>query len=127
MTVLSACGAVILACVLCLTLKQVTPHYGKIVAVSAGVLILGVAISKMRTHWQTLTSFLEIGKYGTLFLVLGKAMGIALMVETTADICRDAGEESLASRILFFGKVEILLLSLPLMQSLLKLMQEVMA
>ena len=53
------------------------------------------------------------------YTVLMKALGIGVVCQFTAELCRDAGEAVLASRVEFFGKIEILLLSVPLLQKLL--------
>ena len=127
MTLLSVCGVAILACVLGLVLYQNAQHFGRFVSIAAAILILGIALSRLAGEWQVLADMYALGAYGPLFRVLGKAMGVALLVETTADICRDVGEELLSARLLFFGRVEILALSIPLMQDLLKLMEEVLS
>ena len=46
------------------------------------------------------------------------------MGQFTAELCRDAGEQVLASRVEFFCKVEIILLSLPLVRQILTLAGE---
>ena len=126
MTALSVCGIAILACVLCVVCYQNTQRFGRFVSIAASLLILGLALSGLARQWESLASLFSLGVYGSLFAVLGKAMGVALLVETTADICRDVGEELLSARLLFFGKVEILMLSIPLMRDLIALMGEVM-
>jgi len=52
-------------------------------------------------------------------IVLQKALGIGYITTVTGNICRDAGEGALASSVEFAGKVQILVLSLPLISSLL--------
>ena len=49
----------------------------------------------------------------TVALLL-KALGICLLTQLTADVCRDAGETALATHAEFAGKVALLLLILPL-------------
>ena len=127
MTLLSFCGVAILACVLCLVLKETSPEWARMVALAAGLIVVAGALSRVSAQWQTLSSLLSLGIYGTLFTLLAKTMGVAILVETVADICRDAGQESLAARLVFLGKTEILLFALPLMQELLSLANEVLA
>lgn len=57
-----------------------------------------------------------IGSYvETLF----KALGIALVCEVCANICRESGEGGIASGVELVGKIEILLLCVPLMEQIL--------
>lgn len=51
--------------------------------------------------------------------VMLKSLGIALLTELCAGICRDGGEQSLAFFAETTGKLEILYLSLPLVRSVL--------
>lgn len=104
-----------------------TPKWSKIVAIAAGLIILMGTLSRLQEQWLAFSQLSGLEVYGKYFFILAKALGVALLVETVADICRDTGEETIAARLLFFGKVEILLLSVPLMRELLALMQEVMA
>lgn len=60
------------------------------------------------------------GGYATLL----KALGIGLVCQFTAQLCREAGQEALASGVELFAKVQIVLLSVPLLQELLALAQE---
>ena len=48
--------------------------------------------------------------------VLLKALGISILTHVTAGLCRDAGEGSIAYYVELGGKIEILLLSLPLIR-----------
>lgn len=50
--------------------------------------------------------------------VLLKALGVAVLTQGAAGICRECGESGMADAVEFAGKAEILLLSLPLMQEL---------
>lgn len=56
---------------------------------------------------------------------LSKAIGICIVTELAADSCKDAGESALATAVTITGKTALLLLSLPLMESLLQVLQEV--
>ena len=51
--------------------------------------------------------------------VLFKALGIALITQICASVCRDGGEAGLASWVEMAGKIEILLLSFPLIRNIL--------
>lgn len=53
-----------------------------------------------------------------------KALGIGAVAEVTADICKTAGESTLAGQVELIGKTEILILSLPLAAKLLTILQE---
>ncbi len=62
----------------------------------------------------------------TYLIILFKAIGVSLLTVTCADICRDAGETAIASRVLLIGKCELLALSLPLFRDISTLLTSVM-
>ena len=58
--------------------------------------------------------------------VLLKALGISILAHLTANVCRDAGEGSIAYYVELGAKIEILILSLPLLSELLDLARELL-
>ena len=57
---------------------------------------------------------------------IGKTVGICCVTELAADLCKDAGESALCTAVLLTGKAALLLLALPLIDPLLRLVQEVL-
>ena len=48
-----------------------------------------------------------------------KGLGIVILTQISSDICRDSGEATLAGHIETVGKLELLLLSIPLIEKIL--------
>lgn len=59
-------------------------------------------------------------EYGYFRLVV-KIIGVAYLGQFAAELCRDAGESSLASKLELAGKVLILTLSLPIIRQLMEM------
>ncbi|MBQ1230250.1 MAG: hypothetical protein IIX80_04360 [Clostridia bacterium] len=53
--------------------------------------------------------------------ILPKALGVAILTQVCSDICRECGENGIAGGVEWMGKIEILLLSLPLIREMLAL------
>lgn len=53
-----------------------------------------------------------------------KMLGITYLAEFSSGICKDAGYQSIATQIELFGKLTILVLSLPILLALLRTIQE---
>ena len=68
----------------------------------------------------------EESDHATYTVLLFKALGIALLAQVCADICRESGESGLASGVELTGRIEILLLALPLMEDLLSMARELL-
>ena len=51
-------------------------------------------------------------------------LGITYVAEFSSAICKDAGYQSIANQIEIFGKITILVMSLPIILALMKTIQE---
>ena len=63
---------------------------------------------------------------GAYFGIMLKAVAISLCCKAGAEICRDCGENSLASKLELAGKAGILLLSLPLLGGILSMAKDML-
>ncbi len=77
---------------------------------------------------QLVETLKEISGYvqidSTYITTLIKMLGITYLAEFSSGICKDAGYQSIASQIEMFGKLTILVLSLPILLALLRTIQE---
>ncbi len=85
-----------------------------------GTLLLS-AIKPLLAYFSLLIGKSGVGEKGTLLL---KALGVSLLSEYASGICRECGEESAASSIELFGKLELLILCIPLIEELLGIAEE---
>ena len=116
------CGVLAITAFLSLLLRQYRPELALAIGVLAGVAVslmlvrvLGAPLEKARQLME------KAGLGGDTALLLVKSLGICLLTQLTADVCRDAGEAGLASRAELAGKAALLLLALPLFGQLLEL------
>lgn len=109
------------AALLAAWVKTMKPEYALWVTLAAGVLLGLFAVMKLETIVEEL-DFLQsyFSSYGSYFKLLIKIIGITYLAEFSADLCKDAGANTLASQIELFGKLSILVLCMPIMTSLLE-------
>ena len=71
---------------------------------------------------KEISSFINVDLVyiGTLL----KMLGITYLAEFASGICKDAGYQTIATQIEMFGKITILVLSMPILLALLKTLQE---
>lgn len=119
-TFLKICGAAILF----LIVSTVTMEIGRGVRLplklSGPVLLYGgvlLLFLPLIERLKSLTEGYALAAYGETLL---KALGIALLTEIVAGLCRDSGEGGVAGIVEMAGKAVILLLALPLVESLLE-------
>jgi stage III sporulation protein AD len=126
MSIFSLSGIALLAAMLILILKELRPAFVAPVRLAATLLLLGAALTLYAPVLSRIQSlFVQTGAQEYMDVVL-RALGIALICELSALFCRDLGEQTLALGVQLFGKMEILVLSLPLLDKVLEMAKELL-
>ncbi len=102
-----------------LILRAYKPEWAVLLRMAVTVVSLGLVISlagTVMTYVSDLTAATGAPD-GESWMILLKALGLAFLTETAASICRDSGEAGLATWVETAGKLEILLLSFPLIRT----------
>ncbi len=115
-------GVLLCAALLATTLRRHNPESAMVLGLAAGVLVIGVVLSRLTPLLDTLRRMAALGglSEGVLGVVV-RAAGVCLLTQWTADTCRDVGETALAGRAELTGRVLLLLISLPLYEQILTL------
>ena len=111
-------AAVLVAAVLTLLLKKDQPAFAFLVSVCTAAGLLAVVVRQVQPllDWlRTLDGYFQ----GQSPAVLLQALGIALVAQFAADLCREAGLAAAASAVDLCGRALALLQALPLLQQLL--------
>ncbi len=112
------CGIALCALMAILTLRGQKSEFAGFIGLAAAVILLSAAASEFLPTLNFISDTVEGTAFESYLSVLMKALGITLAVQFTAEVCRDAGESALASKLELVGKAQILLLSLPLIEEL---------
>ena len=108
--------------VLYLLLMRYNPEMCPLGEISAVIALFFIIMPEIR-HLKTLISELTgtAGIQGDYLEILLKVLGLALITEICADMCRDSGQSALGTKIEFFGTVSVLTASVPLFKAVLQL------
>ena len=109
-------GIAVTAAILALVLRGTQPAYAMCLTVAAGLLLFASAIGMAVPLVERVSGLLSGVIDSTYTHILLKALGISLLTQTAADVCRDAGESALASKAEFGGQVLLLACALPLFE-----------
>ncbi len=121
MDITAVLGICIVAAALITLLKNYKSEYALLVAFCAGaVVLLSLVFDISRLLVQLRSSIAEMGLNTSYFSVALKALGICVITGFVADLCRDAGQSSLASKAELAGRCAIFVLSVPLLLSILE-------
>lgn len=104
----------VIACVLILTIKKWQPDIAFVISVVTGAIITIYTIMSFVPYISALSDMLNISGVGTYFGVLIKVIGICAVSGIASDVCRDAGQTSLASRVDIAGRLCVITVSMPL-------------
>ncbi len=96
-------------------IKQTKPEIAIIISIVGSVIILIMAVNILNS---VITSFYKIfqttGVETALLTPILKIIAIGYLAEFGAGICSDAGANSVADKILFSAKIIILVISMPI-------------
>ena len=96
-------------------IKQTKPEIAILISIAGSVLIIVMAVDTLNSVISSFYSIFEkTGVDTTLLTPLLKIIAIGYIAEFGANICADAGASSIADKILFVAKLIILLISLPI-------------
>ena len=110
----------IITAVLAVVLKQQKGEYALMAALAGGTVVTLYILKGVLAQIEYInTKLLNNGINTEYFGVALKALGIGYVTGFIADICRDSGQASLASKAELAGKCAIFIISLPLIAAVL--------
>lgn len=127
MQIVQIIGTGLVATVIIIVLRKQRPEIAIQVSIVTGVVIFMLIASKLAAVVDLLESYAERADIKPVyFTTVLKITGIAYIAEFGAEVCKDAGEGAIASKVELAGKVVIVVLAAPIITSLLDLIIKVM-
>ena len=116
-------GAVAVAAALCVVVvRQKAPELGFALALTACVIVLWKTLPALEQIRDTLADLSETAGVSQAILTpLLKTVGIAIVTRLASELCRNAGESSIASFVEIAGAAAAVLVAIPLLGMLLQL------
>lgn len=119
MEIIKILGVSIFAVIMIIILKGYRPEMALVLSIVTGIGIMLFAIYKMSSVINILNDLVtKSGINKDFLLIIIKVIGIAYIVEFGKNICIDAGQSSIATKLEMAGKVIIVVLTIPLISSL---------
>ncbi|MBO5364346.1 MAG: stage III sporulation protein AD [Clostridia bacterium] len=126
MEVLRILGIGIVTAVLSLLIKQHRPELAIAIPVLGGAAIFFCTAPYLRGVVKMFENLAEqAGLQNQYLRLILKMIGVAYLCQFSAELCRDAGEISVAGKIELGGKLLILSLSMPIVYQLLGLVEAI--
>lgn len=105
--------------------KQLKPEIAMIITLVGSIIIIIFTIQMLKGVFGSFLSiFNKTGVSNSLFVPVLKIIGIGYLCEFGANLCVDGGCNSIADKILFCGKITILIIALPIVNSVIDIVLE---
>ena len=126
MSIFQIIGIGIISAVLSVLIKQHRPELAIFLPIAGSILIIFCIIPHLKSVLYVFENITESAGIDNEYIkIVIKVIGVAYICQFASDICKDAGELSIASKIDFGGKILILSLSMPIIYSLLELIKKI--
>lgn len=113
----------LIATVLIVVVKSQRPELGVLLSVAVGVILFLLVLGKIGAIMDVINDLTARAEISMVYLgTILKIIGIAYIAEFGSQICRDAGESAVATKIEFAAKIMILVLAVPIIVAVLQLL-----
>ena len=113
-------GFAICAAAMALVMRRVRPEAAPVLIIAAGALTALMVLPQLAKIVDGVRVLAVSGGVQDAYMTpLLKVAGISLLMDFAAQTCRDAGEDGLALKVELAGRVMLIALALPVMESLL--------
>lgn len=120
--IIKIAGVVICELFLWVLVKQYKSEYAVLIEIASVIFIFFAVFSQFEDLLEFFSNVLNRAGVSSDFIKsLIKALGIALVTQFTVELCRDNGENAVAAKIEFAGKILVLTVSLPILRGIAQL------
>jgi stage III sporulation protein AE len=120
MEIIKIMALAVIAVLICVYLKNIGSPFHLYISLSVCVLIMLMVVLKLSSVIESISKFTDYLKYsGEYADILLKTVIITYVTSFTSDICKDSGYNSIANQVELFGKITIIILSIPVIFELL--------
>jgi stage III sporulation protein AD len=116
------CGVVISSMV-----KSYKSEFATYVIIATVMVIFIMVVAKLTVVFDFLSEIYNQISYGkNFFPIILKVLAVAYIADFAAQICRDSGETAIAGKVELAGKVMIFYLAIPVMMSVMELINKML-
>ncbi len=121
-------GLAIIVTVIGTVIRQIKPEMALQLSILAGVTIFILVMDKIRLIVDLLQKLADQANVSSyyLFIVL-KIVGVAYLAEFGCQICKDAGENTLATKVEIAAKIFVIILAIPIIVAIMESMMKLLA
>lgn len=127
MDIFKVIGVGIIAAMLASFLKPQRPEIAMLIIICAGVVIFSITVPYINSLFSVFRDIsAQAGIESNYLAVVIKIIGIAYVAQISSEICRDAGQGSVAIKIEIAAKLIIVVMSIPVMYKMLSVVTQLL-
>jgi len=107
--------------------KKNNAEFGLYIGIAASIVIFFIIMDKLGVIMDLLSTLTNLINVSDIYLkILLQIIGIGFITEFGAQLCKDAGQQAIASKIEMVGKIMILIISMPVILSIVNLITDIL-
>lgn len=111
-------GIIFITLIFSLILKDYNKQFSILLIIACSIILLALSSGYIKDIFETIKGISsQINGLNSYISLLIKLLGIAIISQITASLCRDCSEQALANQTELYSKVFMLALSLPLFEA----------
>ncbi|GKX31921.1 stage III sporulation protein AD [Vallitalea longa] len=117
----------IVSTILIVMLKKSNAEFSIYIGIAASIVILFIIIDKLSVILDLISRITGLININDIYIkILLQILGIAFITEFGAQLCKDAGQQAIASKIEMVGKIMILIISMPVILSIINMITNIL-
>ncbi|MDR1774386.1 MAG: stage III sporulation protein AD [Clostridioides sp.] len=121
-------GIAIISTILCVLLKKDRPEIANFIGIIAGVVIILEVLFKLNFIIESIQTLATKANIPNMYIsLIIKLIGISYLVEFAIQLCKDAGENNIAAKLEFAGKIIVMSMSFPILLSIVQMITDILA
>lgn len=117
----------LVTCIATLIVRPVRSDFAMLISLVGGVIIIIMILSSLSSAISLINLVAsKTGINASILSIVFKIVGIGYLAEFSASMCADTGNAGLGDKVLLGGKIVILVMSLPIITSILNIVMELL-
>ncbi len=126
--IFSIFGISLLAVSICVILRKTNPEFSLLISLVASILIFLIIFSNFSPILNLINRCVNEFNLNNVYIItILKTLGICYIAQIASETCKDCGFSSISSKVELAGKIAIILLSLPMFEDLIKIIEKLIS
>lgn len=115
-------GIIVVSLILIIFIRDTKKEFSLLLSIAVGILVFMSVAQEFYSVVETISSLVESsGEISSYISLMLKILGISLLGQLVIDLCRDNGENALATQTEIAIKIVIISMTLPLIETVIKI------